>query len=84
MSQYFVDQLSLFIKEASKNPDEVNTAITRIIDESDYRNFMIPKMVFLIQKNYFIRVELQSLQVKTILLDMLINTFVFMHLIKII
>ena len=41
-----VDQLSLFIKEASKNPEEVNTAITRILDESDYRNFTIPKMVF--------------------------------------
>ena len=41
-----VDQLSLFIKEASKNAKEVNTAITRILDESDYRYFMIPKMVF--------------------------------------
>lgn len=40
------NELSLFIKEVSQKPSEVHTAITKIIDESDFRNLTIPKMVF--------------------------------------
>lgn len=39
-------ELNFFIKEVSNNLLDVHTAITRIKNESDFRNFSIPKMVF--------------------------------------
>ena len=41
-----IESLSLFIKEVTKNPFDVHTAIKLIDSEEDYRNQSIPKMVF--------------------------------------
>lgn len=40
------NELNFFIKEVSKNLSDVHTAITKIKNESDFRNLSIPKMVF--------------------------------------
>ena len=44
------DELNFFIKEVSKNLSDVHTAITKIKNESDFRNLSIPKMVYKIKK----------------------------------
>ena len=45
------EELKFFIKEVSKKPLDVHTAITKIKNETDFRNLSIPKMVFTNSKN---------------------------------